>query len=302
MQAIHGHQQARTLLETITAPVLLFCGPEGIGRRSTARWYAAWLNCDGPEPRPCGNCASCTAFAADRHPDYREIAPAVTTGSGRTNRRPEIRIGQLVPRQGEADDPLGHWLERRPQHRRRIGVIDRAETLNPYAANAFLKFLEAPPSYATIVLIAPSPQSLLATVASRCTRIDFAPLDTSSYRDLAPHPGLRAGQIGRLERARSDPEGFAELQGLLHDYVTALGMDLERALEAADAVEKAWLNSEHDVGDLLREHLSGPAGAPVAVYDAIARCQEAISAYAHTPMALQRLTLELRRALRQQPG
>lgn len=291
-----GHEREREVLASLSARVLLFCGPDGIGRRAVARWYAARLNCGGEEPRPCGRCASCAAFAAGHHPDYREIAPADTTGSGRSNRRPEIRIGQLVSRPGEEEQPLARWLEQRPIHRRRVGVIDRAETLNPAAANAFLKMLEEPPGFATIVLIAPSPQALLPTVASRCSRIDFAPLDPEAYRDLAPHPGLRGGQIAGLERARRDDQGFAELQNLLRSYVTALSLDLERALEAADAVEKAWLNSEHPVADLLREHLAEPEGVPVEIHEAISRCEEAIGAYAHAPVALQRLTLQLRRA------
>jgi hypothetical protein len=277
--------------------VLLFCGPEGVGRRWTARWYAALLNCSEGEPRPCGRCNSCLAFGRGGHPDYREVGPAETTGAGRSNRRPEIRIGQLVQRRGEEVEPLSTWLEQRPQFKRRVGVIDRAETLNPAAANAFLKLLEAPPSYATVILIAPSAQALLATVASRCTRVDFAPLDTSSYADLAPHPGLRMGLIGPLELARRRGDEQLELQRLVGDFVSVLRLDLERALEAADSLEKAWSADGAAVADLLREHLAGPHGLDPTLHRAIEACEEAFTSYAHSPLAVQRLAVELRSAL-----
>jgi hypothetical protein len=292
-----GHDDQLELLRRLRAQVLLFCGPEGVGRRWTARWYAALLNCSGSAPRPCGRCNSCLAFDRGGHPDYREVGPAETTGAGRSNRRPEIRIGQLVQRRGEEVEPLGAWLEQRPQFRRRVGVIDRAETLNPAAANAFLKFLEAPPSYATVILIAPGAQSLLPTVASRTTRVDFAPLDTSAYADLAPHPGLRMGLIGPLEAARQRADEHQALQHLVGDYAAALRLDLERALEAADGLEKAWGADGGVVADLLREHLAGPRGLAPRLHAAIDACEEAFTSYAHGPLAVQRLTLDLRSAL-----
>ena len=276
--------------------MLLFCGPDGIGKRLTARWYAAWLNCEQPGDEPCWTCPSCLSLVAGRHPDYREVAPRTITASGKISRKPEITIGQLVPRTGDEGEPLGAWLEHRPRFKRRVGVIDGAQALHPAAANAFLKILEAPPPYASIVLIAPSPQELLATVVSRSVRIDFAPLETSAFSDLAPHPGLRMGQIGHLLEARAGRDAFDELQARVASYVTALSADLEQALEAADALEKAWSNSEQGVADLLREHLRGDIGLAPDRHWAVSRCEEAMEVYANPSLAVLRLTLDLRRS------
>lgn len=315
--AVVGHQGARAQLRALGAHALLFCGPEGVGRRHVARWYAALLNCasrnqtgdpTGDPAEPCGRCDSCRLFEQDAHPDYREVAPPETTGSGKRQRRPEIRIGQLVPRAGESDEPLSSWLERRPAFRVRLGVIDAAERLNASAANAFLKFLEEPPSYCRIVLIAPSQQAVLATVASRCTPVRFGPVTFASgddphganaYADLAPHPALRLGRVGALERSRAEREAFEEARERADRFVAALDGDLEGAFEAADALEKALTNpAPVDVGDLLREAVRErqPALAALAE-DAFGRCETALASYANPGLAVQVLALELRAAL-----
>lgn len=52
-------------------------------------------------------------------------------------------------------------------------IIADAHKLTPEAANAFLKILEQPPKGTIIILTAPSRESVLETVASRCTIIDL---------------------------------------------------------------------------------------------------------------------------------
>jgi DNA polymerase-3 subunit delta' len=43
-------------------------------------------------------------------------------------------------------------------------------------ADVFLKILEEPPEYATLILLAPTPDSLLQTIRSRCLQFHFAPV------------------------------------------------------------------------------------------------------------------------------
>ncbi|MEZ4632858.1 MAG: hypothetical protein R2880_19465 [Deinococcales bacterium] len=152
---ILGHEAILDFLPKLSAHSLLFCGPDGVGRRLVARWYAAFLNCQAVEKRPCGQCNSCQQILNAQHPDYREISPEMTTKSGRKSRQPQFRIDDLVPREGGNPEPLSPWLRQRPYYRCRLAVIDHAEGLNDSAANAFLKVLEEPPSYVKIVLIAP---------------------------------------------------------------------------------------------------------------------------------------------------
>jgi DNA polymerase III subunit delta' len=295
---IQGHETSKATLRQLTAHTLLFCGPSGVGRRGVAKWYTAWLNCAQSNPtrptnEPCWQCKSCHLFLEDAHPDYTEIAPQLTTSTGRVSRRPEIKISQLVQRDGETDGvPLGRWLEPRPTFKKRVGVIDSADTLNMSAANAFLKTLEEPPSHAIIILLAPSPQAVLPTIASRSTVIRFGtvPLEHSQ------HPTAMLGRLGDILTAQENPERFNELLQIIDTYLQSLDKGLENAFEAADALEKAWTNENtFDVAELLTARLRECSPSLYAnASDGVMKFEEALAAYAAPALAMQVLTLELR--------
>lgn len=294
-----GHEGPKQVLRTLTAHTLLFSGPAGVGRRQVARWHAARLNCSQNGPEPCERCESCSLFLAERHPDYFEVGPNTLTKTGKSSRRPEIRISQLVPRPGEedVDPPLSRWLEARPQFKRRVGVIDSADTLNRNAANAFLKTLEEPPAHATIILIAPSPGSVLSTVASRSAPVRFGTVALPQ----SSHPAARLGRLGDLRRKEADPEAFEAADRVLQDYVNTLPKGLEAAFEAADALEKLWLSvTPFDLTDLLLARFSiWPPAQYRAASEALARFEAALTAYAAAGLAAQVLTLELRDIVRE---
>lgn len=281
---------------------LLIAGPDGVGRRPVARWLAARLNCQAADPdaRPCGACSSCLALERGDHPDVREVGPGRTTRSGRSRRRLEVTIDRLVPRPQGDPDPLAPWLEQRPRFRRRVGVIDQAESLTTAAANAFLKMLEEPPAWAQVVLIATGPDALLPTVASRCAVVRLGPVDVSAYAELAPHPALRLGLPGPLEHARSDMDAFARARDAVDALRPALDGELADALDAAEALARLV---EADASDeaalspltLLRERLRDLSPARyVAAVDAVDRCEEALAAYANANLAFTTLVLDLR--------
>lgn len=289
---VHGHDDILAALREVRSSSLLLTGPEGVGRRSAARWYAAYLNCQAaPSERPCLICHSCSRFTYG-HPDYREVAPTGTTASGRQSRKLEIKIGQMVPRPGE-DDPLSLWLERRPAFRRRVGVVDGADRLTAAAANSFLKMLEEPPSYSTIVLIAPSPQAVLPTVASRCTILRFTPVDTGEL-GLPGHPAHRLGRPGPLLQPR---EESAAVREEVDRFAGSLSGDLEGALGAADALAERWQEGgwSAELVEMLRERFRELAPAVrTDADDLLLDCEEAISGYAPATLVLRVLMLELR--------
>ncbi|MBA2667070.1 MAG: hypothetical protein H0U69_08545, partial [Trueperaceae bacterium] len=179
-----GQDDALTTLRDLEASgvhALLFAGPHGVGRRLSARWYAALLNCELRTDDPCGRCASCRAYVPDETgsiaaTDYREIVASATTRDGKPARRRRIVIDQLVAREGGDPEPLGPWLWTPPRHRRRVGVVDGAETMTEQASNAFLKTLEEPPERAIVILVATGPDAVPPTVASRCVVIRFRPV------------------------------------------------------------------------------------------------------------------------------
>lgn len=294
---LRGHEEARELLRSMPARSLLFSGPEGVGRRQLARWYAALLNCAEGGLEPCGRCDSCRMWHGG-HPDYLEVAPAATTSTGRLNRRPEIRISQIVPREGAPDEPLYTWLERRPLERWRVGVIDSAHLLTTAAANSFLKMLEEPPSWVKIVLIAPEPTALLPTIASRVTVIRLGTVSTSGM-EPADHPAHILGTPGPIERAARNQADWEEASAAVSDYVSSLHGKLGDALQAGVDLETIWLGKPaFDVPQMLRAELRRLSSAQFGAADsAIARAEEQLASYVSAPIALQLLTLELRELL-----
>lgn len=308
--ALIGHEreldQLRSLWRDGEGPrTLLFAGPDGVGRRPAARWLAAYVNCLAlVENRPCGVCASCQAVADGTHFDVREVAPSTTTKSGRNKHNREITIGQLVPREGDDPEPLSEWLRARPRGRYRVGIIDQAETMTASAANAFLKVLEEPPRNSLIVLIAPGPDAVLPTVASRAAVVRFgAVTGVSGFEGLAQHPAVRLGQPGALIRARDAEEESENARACADSFLSALSDDLASALAAADDLSKgvtAALEAGVDPGPLgwLREPLRRlPPVRYAAALEEVERCEDALASYAQGPLACTVLALRLRQVL-----
>ncbi len=90
--------------------------------------------------------------------------------------RPMLRVGQLRAVQRAAYfQPMG---------RRRVFILDGAESMRWDVANVFLKILEEPPGSATLILTAPSPYALLPTIVSRCLQFHFAPLPQAAVEAI----------------------------------------------------------------------------------------------------------------------
>src|SRR5437762_5059783 len=81
-----------------------------------------------------------------------------------------------------------------PMGRRRVFILDGAETMRWDVANVFLKILEEPPGSATLILTAPSPYALLPTIVSRCLQFHFAPLPQAAVEKILKE---KTNQIGR---------------------------------------------------------------------------------------------------------
>ena len=189
----------RGALRTGRVPhALLFTGARGVGKFTLARMFAQAANCERLTDDFCGECATCqrisqladpqklieqglvergeSADAAtvervplilQSHPDVWALVPDPVRLKSPVA-RPMLRVGQLRAVQRAAYfQPMG---------RRRVFILDGAETMRWDVANVFLKILEEPPGSAALILTAPSPYALLPTIVSRCLQFHFAPL------------------------------------------------------------------------------------------------------------------------------
>ena len=296
-----GQEAALATLRQLAAGgarTFLFAGPDGVGRRVAARWFAAYLNCRAGLDEPCGACAPCLTWrdvddGMASLQDYREVAAPATTRDGRPTRRRVIGIDQLVDRPDGDPDPLGPWLAHAPTERVRVGVVDAAEELGEAAANAFLKTLEEPPARAVIVLVASGPDALLPTVASRCTVVRFAPVtpDAETWRRHHPHPALRLGRPARLR----DDAATSVARSAVAAFTAAVPTSLGATFAALRDLQDAWEADLELVPGLLRESARARGAAVYVACDAaLEEAENANAHYVHRALTLKRLALTLR--------
>lgn len=269
----------------------LISGP-GPEPREAALAFARGLVCTGPAPGPCEECRECHRST----PPEEEI---VLDGTGKQ--------GPLLRHVGDHPDLL--WVERGASDTRvrigqvralqqklrlrgegeghRAGVIADAEWLNAEAQNALLRLLEEPPPRTSLVLIAASPTSLLATVRSRCQRVPFR----SAPPDLLADPE-RQEIVTRLEAM-----GRTSIPDLLAWAEEFKG---PRAI-AADGVHdllatgSAWLRSQ------VRSRASGGASVreELAADQELAACRRSLDRRNANPqMVAERALFALRQATR----
>jgi DNA polymerase III subunit delta' len=155
------------------AHAYLFHGPAGVGKRGLALAFAAELL--GERER----------VVRRSHPDLYVLEPLGD----------QIRI--------DAIRALRRDLHMRPfEGDRRVYLIFGADLMNEEAADALLKDLEEPPSYAVIVLVADDVGPLPETIRSRCQPVPFRRLSERAVREVIAEraPGLSPNEEAALAR------------------------------------------------------------------------------------------------------
>ncbi len=135
---------------------VLLLSPPGLGAELLANWISAFILCESGVQRPCGTCASCRLLNVDSHPDHHLIRLE--------DDAQQIKVEQVR----EFMEPMTLKSYRGGY---KLGVIEDADTLNTFGANAFLKTLEEPGGDTVLIMIARPNHRLPATVASRCQRL-----------------------------------------------------------------------------------------------------------------------------------
>lgn len=199
-------------------PVYLFEGQRGCGKTTTARIFAAAVNCaqlidfqQNPSQKkvPCLLCESCLAMKQGQHPDFLEIDAASHTGVDHA--RSIIETASYLPLLGE----------------KKIYLIDEAHMLSKAAFNAFLKILEEPPTTALFMLATTELQKIPETILSRCFQITFRSVD---FVDLEPY----MQRVCRQEGITLENNALKVLAGQTHGCVR----DMLNVLEQASLYEQ----------------------------------------------------------------
>ena len=299
------------------AQALLITGPESVGKHTLARQVVAALLCRAAEGRPCGDCLSCRKLRSGNHPDFIEVVAEDRTAHIRIEQIREVeRFLALTPNESRA----------------KVVLICDFERSTIGAANALLKTLEEPPSYAHIILLAADADLLLPTIVSRAQQISLRPLpnreiaealvatwqvDEGTADRLARVSG---GRVGWAVRAVRNPETINRMREAIDTLTATLHQDLPTRFETAQALARdtvalvetleTWLTFWRDVlllqiglEDALvytdhREAVGVIAGRldvaeTTDILAAVERSQEALLANANTQLWMENLLLTL---------
>lgn len=306
---------------------LLFTGPRGAGKFTLARMFAQAANCQRLLDDFCGECNTCLRIAEFANPqklieqglaERGESADAATVERVPLILQSHPDVWALVPDPVRLKTPVARPMLRigqlravqraayfQPMGRRRVFILDGAETMRWDVANVFLKILEEPPGNATLILTAPSPYSLLPTIVSRCLQFHFAPLQQNEVEQLLKkktslsaaqirlaaqlsegRPGLAlAMDIDAIERRRHDAlrilERAAKGQGFAQLFAdtSALSRDRESSFDNQLAVFYSLLT------DLLE--LTSTAKPPALRNTTLAKELEALAKSVNTTWVMQ---------------
>lgn len=155
-----GHKSEKLKLEDIIKSnaighAYLFVGKKSIGKKLVAIEFAKAIMCDNADDgEPCGHCASCKTF--ENNSDFKLLLPE----------KDVIKVDMIRE--------LSREIFMLPTiSKRKVFIIDDADSMNEQAQNALLKVLEEPPEYATIILIVSNKEKLLNTIKSRIVEFKF---------------------------------------------------------------------------------------------------------------------------------
>ncbi|MCJ7549058.1 MAG: DNA polymerase III subunit delta' [Anaerolineae bacterium] len=311
--AVQGLRQAVARDEIPHA--LLITGPASVGKQTLAQQLVAAMFCRADNDKPCGTCLACRKLRSGNHPDHVVVEPEGSTARLKIDQiRPVERFLALTPKEGT----------------RKVVLISDFERATIGAANALLKTLEEPPSYAHLILLATDADLLLPTIVSRSQQIVLRPLPRrlvaeALVSEWLVEPGLAerlarisGGRMGWAVRAATHAETYERMQTTLELLVAILGQDLPTRFETAKVLVgesdvlpetlEYWLtfwrdvlllHSQNDAALMHIEHrrtLEAVAGATdvertVQVLSALEHAQSALLSNANKQLLVESLLL-----------
>ena len=232
MWQIVGQSRAVSLLQRslehgAVAHAYLLVGPPHVGKMTLALDLARLVNCQGDEP-PCGLCDACQKISSGNHADVQVIG---LNSAGNSNDKLRIEIGIDQIREIQHSSSLPPF-----EGSYKVYIIDGAELMSTEAANCLLKTLEEPSAGVIFILLTANESVLLATVVSRCQRLELRPLATAQVGvALGEHWNVEPQKAELLARLSHGCLGWAILAAGDDSLLEQRSQRLDRLLDITSA-------------------------------------------------------------------
>ena len=244
----------RTLKNAIArnriAHAYLLVGPRGTGKTSMARIFAKALTATGgPKADFDVNDPICVSIAEGSCLDVIEIDGASNNGIEQVRELRETVA--YAPAQG----------------RYKVYIIDEVHMLSNQAFNALLKTLEEPPAHVKFIFATTDPQKVLATVISRCQRLDLKPIPTElivqRLKKIAASEKIKVSDAALGSIARMADGGMRDAQSIFDQMISFCGTDVGEA----DVLDVYGLVSAAKIAELASALAAGDHKKLVGIVD-----------------------------------
>lgn len=164
----------KTIANDIISGTYVFCGPDNLGKTTTAVFFAQSILCKDrdSDSLPCGCCQSCLSFKRQGESSYSDFY-LVKKDKDKKN----ISVEQV--RDFINSLSMSSFL-----NSYKIGIIKHADSLSIEASNALLKTLEEPRKDVVVILVANDVEELPKTIVSRSKVLNFYPVQTDEIYDF----------------------------------------------------------------------------------------------------------------------
>lgn len=286
---IIGNEKNKNILEKAiksnkTSHSYIFWGIEGIGKKAIAKEFAKNILC--LEQKENCTCKSCIEMDTNNNPDFQLIEPI----DGK------VKIEQIREMQRKvAEKPI--------ISRKKVYIIDNADTMTTEAQNCLLKTLEEPPEYIKIILICTNEDGLLSTIKSRCTRMHFDSIDIKEMKKYFKQNyleqeiseniiNLSQGSIGKAIKLNKNKDIYENIEKI---FLNMQNKDLIEIVQISEEIYKTKeeINSILDYMNVILLKLSKQNLKYIKCIEVVEQTKKRLKANSNYDMCIDNLLFNM---------